>query len=145
MENSNGFVDKLNGILSPLAAKLGNQRHLKAISTGMMFGLPFIVIGSFFLIAANPSINMEQYNPETAGIFLRFLANWKEFAVENYDLITAPYNLTMGLVGLISAFGIAYSLASDYHLNPSMNGMVALVTFAMVCTPVTEGQINLNY
>ncbi|NLM67698.1 MAG: PTS sugar transporter subunit IIC [Enterococcus sp.] len=145
MENSNGFVDKLNGFLSPLAAKLGNQRHLKAISTGMMFGLPFIVIGSFFLIAANPSINMEQYNPETAGIFLRFLANWKEFAVENYDLITAPYNLTMGLVGLISAFGIAYSLASDYRLNPSMNGMVALVTFAMVCTPVTEGQINLNY
>lgn len=145
MENSNGFVDKLNGILSPLAAKLGNQRHLKAISTGMMFGLPFIVIGSFFLIAANPSINMEQYNPETAGIFLRFLASWKEFAVENYDLITAPYNLTMGLVGLISAFGIAYSLASDYRLNPSMNGMVALVTFAMVCTPVTEGQINLNY
>lgn len=145
MENSNGFVDKLNGFLSPLAAKLGNQRHLKAISTGMMFGLPFIVIGSFFLIAANPSINMEQYHPETAGIFLRFLASWKEFAVENYDLMTAPYNLTMGLVGLISAFGIAYSLASDYRLNPSMNGMVALVTFAMVCTPVTEGQINLNY
>ncbi len=145
MENSNGFVDKLNGILSPLAAKLGNQRHLKAISTGMMFGLPFIVIGSFFLIAANPSINMEQYNPETAGMFLRFLANWKAFAVENYDLITAPYNLTMGLVGLISAFGIAYSLASDYRLNPSMNGVMALVTFAMVCTPVKEGQINLNY
>lgn len=145
MKKSAGFIDKLNGILSPLAAKLGNQRHLKAISTGMMFGLPFIVIGSFFLIFANPSINMEQYNPETAGVFLRFLANWKEFATANYDVITAPYNLTMGLVGLISAFGIAYSLAKDYGLNPSMNGMMALVTFAMVCTPVVEGSINLNY
>ncbi|MFC4697831.1 PTS sugar transporter subunit IIC [Enterococcus aquimarinus] len=145
MKKSAAFMDKLNGLLSPLAAKLGNQRHLKAISTGMMFGLPFIVIGSFFLIFANPSINMEQYNPETAGIFLRFLANWKDFATANYDLITAPYNLTMGLVGLISAFGIAYSLAKDYGLNPSMNGMMALVTFAMVCTPVVEGTINLNY
>ncbi|MCC9273905.1 MAG: PTS transporter subunit EIIC [Enterococcus aquimarinus] len=145
MKKSAVFMDKLNGLLSPLAAKLGNQRHLKAISTGMMFGLPFIVIGSFFLIFANPSINMEQYNPETAGIFLRFLANWKDFATANYDLITAPYNLTMGLVGLISAFGIAYSLAKDYGLNPSMNGMMALVTFAMVCTPVVEGTINLNY
>ncbi|MHC5269531.1 PTS sugar transporter subunit IIC [Enterococcus sp. LJL98] len=145
MKKSAGFVDQLNRLLSPMAAKLGNQRHLQAISTGMMFGLPFIVIGSFFLIFANPSINMEQYNPETAGIFLRFLASWKEFAVANYDVITAPYNLTMGLVGLISAFGIAYSLAKDYGLNASMNGMMALVTFAMVCTPVTEGSINLNY
>lgn len=65
MENS-AMVEKLNRMLSPLAAKLGNQRHLKAISNGMMFGLPFIVIGSFFLIVAHPSINMDQYNPETA-------------------------------------------------------------------------------
>lgn len=145
MKKSAGFVDKLNAVLSPLAAKLGNQRHLQAISTGMMFSLPFIVIGSFFLIFANPSINMEQYNPETAGVFLRFLASWKEFAVANYDIITAPYNLTMGLVGLISAFGIAYSLAKDYGLNAAMNGMMSAVTFAMVCTPVSEGNINLNY
>lgn len=145
MKKSAGFVDKLNAVLSPLAAKLGNQRHLQAISTGTMFSLPFIVIGSFFLIFANPSINMEQYNPETAGVFLRFLANWKEFAVANYDIITAPYNLTMGLVGLISAFGIAYSLAKDYGLNAAMNGMMSAVTFAMVCTPVSEGNINLNY
>ncbi len=47
MENST-FIMKLNDVLSPIAAKIGNQRHLKAISSGMMFGLPFIVIGSFF-------------------------------------------------------------------------------------------------
>lgn len=144
MKNS-GMVEKLNGILSPLAAKLGNQRHLKAISNGMMFGLPFIVIGSFFLIVANPSINMEQYNPETANFFMKFLAAWKEFSVANYDVITAPYNLTMGLIGLISAFGIAYSLANEYKLNAAMNGMIATVVYAMVCTPVVEGKIDLNY
>ena len=48
MENST-VITKLNDLLSPFAAKIGNQRHLKAISSGMMFGLPFIVIGSFFL------------------------------------------------------------------------------------------------
>lgn len=144
MENS-AMVEKLNRMLSPLAAKLGNQRHLKAISNGMMFGLPFIVIGSFFLIVAHPSINMDQYNPETANFFMRFLASWKEFAVANYDIITAPYNLTMGLIGLISAFGIAYSLASDYKLNAAMNGMIATVVYAMICTPVVEGKIDLNY
>lgn len=144
MENGS-MVDKLNGVLSPLAAKLGNQRHLRAISTGMMFSLPFIVIGSFFLIFANPSINMEQYNPETANVFMRFLAAWKEFAVANYDLITAPYNLTMGIIGLISAFGIAYSLANEYKMNAAMTGMIATVVYAMICTPVVEGKIDLNY
>lgn len=144
MENST-FIMKLNDLLSPVAAKIGNQRHLKAISSGMMFGLPFIVIGSFFLIFANPPINIDRYNPETANFFMKFMAGWKDFAVANYDLITAPYNLTMGIIGLISVFGIAFSLASEYKINPSMNGMVASVIFLMVCTPVMEGTINLNY
>lgn len=144
MENST-VITKLNDLLSPFAAKIGNQRHLKAISSGMMFGLPFIVIGSFFLIFANPPINIDQYNPATANFFMKFMAGWKDFAVANYDLITAPYNLTMGIIGLISVFGIAFSLASEYKINPAMNGMVASVIFLMVCTPVNEGNINLNY
>lgn len=144
MENST-VITKLNDLLSPFAAKIGNQRHLKAISSGMMFGLPFIVIGSFFLIFANPPINIDQYNPATANFFMKFMAGWKDFAVASYDLITAPYNLTMGIIGLISVFGIAFSLASEYKINPAMNGMVASVIFLMVCTPVKEGNINLNY
>lgn len=144
MENPT-IITKLNDILSPLAAKIGNQRHLKAISSGMMFGLPFIVIGSFFLIFANPPINMEQYNPQTANFFMQFMAGWKDFATTNYDLITAPYSLTMGVVGLISVFGIAYALASEYKMNPSMNGMVATVVYLMICTPVVEGKISLDY
>ena len=144
MENS-AFIMKLNDVLSPIAAKIGNQRHLKAISSGMMFGLPFIVIGSFFLIFANPPINMDQYHPETANIFMTFMAGWKDFAVANYDLITAPYQLTMGIIGFISVFGIAFSLANEYKINPSMNGMVASVIFLMVCTPVKEGAISLNF
>lgn len=144
MENS-AFIMKLNDILSPIASKIGNQRHLKAISSGMMFGLPFIVIGSFFLIFANPPINIDQYNPDTANIFMKFMASWKDFAVANYDLITAPYNLTMGIIGFISVFGIAFSLANEYKINPSMNGMVASVIYLMVCTPVEEGAINLNF
>lgn len=102
------IITKLNEILSPIAEKIGNQRHLKAISSGMMFGLPFIVIGSFSDFA-NPPINIDHYNPETANFFMKIMAGWKDFAVANYDLITAPYNLTMGIIGLISVFGIAFS------------------------------------
>lgn len=145
MEKTSGLIDKLNDIMGPVAEKIGNQRHLRAISSGMMFSLPFLVIGSFFLIFANPPINMEQYNPETANWFMQFMASWKEFATEYYDVITAPYNLTMGIIGIISVFGIAYALAGEYKLNPAMNGMVATVIFLMVCTPVVGGTMQMSY
>lgn len=42
------IIDKLDKILTPVGQKLGNEKHLQAISNGMLFGLPFLVIGSFF-------------------------------------------------------------------------------------------------
>ena len=55
--NSNTLLEKLDKILSPIGVKVGNQRHLKAISSGMMMTLPLIVVGSLFLIVANPPVN----------------------------------------------------------------------------------------
>lgn len=145
MKKNDTFLEKLDRVLSPIGNKLGNQIHLKAISTGMMFGLPFIVVGSLFLIFANPPINLDLYNPETANFFVRFLASWKEFAVANYDLLTAPYNMTMGIFGLICAFGIAYSLARDYQLNAAMNGMMSVSIFMLVAANSVEGQISTEF
>lgn len=145
MKKNDTFLEKLDCVLSPIGNKLGNQIHLKAISTGMMFGLPFIVVGSLFLIFANPPINLDLYNPETANFFVRFLASWKEFSVANYDLLTAPYNMTMGILGLICAFGIAYSLARDYQLNAAMNGMMSVSIFMLVAAYSVEGQISTEF
>ena len=63
------FLEKLNDILSPFAYKLANQRHLKAISSGMFFSLPFMVIGAFFLIIANPPINMDNFDFSSFSLF----------------------------------------------------------------------------
>jgi cellobiose-specific phosphotransferase system component IIC len=41
------FMSKIETILTPLGTKLGNQRHLKAISNGMMFALPCILYLGF--------------------------------------------------------------------------------------------------
>lgn len=54
MKKFTGFLEKY---LSPLGAKLGNQRHLQALSNGMMMTLPLLVIGSIFMILNNPPIN----------------------------------------------------------------------------------------
>lgn len=71
------LITKLDKVLTPIGQKLGNEKHLQAISNGMLFGLPFLVIGSFFLIVANPPINIERYNPHTANFFMKLMAGWK--------------------------------------------------------------------
>lgn len=143
--NSNILLEKLDKTLSPIGAKIGEQRHLKSISTGMMMTLPLIVIGSIFLIIANPPVNPELVDPNTANIFMKFLLAWKNFAVENYGAITTPYDMTMGMAGLMSAFTIAYCLAGEYKMNTAMAGLISTSVFLMVCAPASEGNIPLSF
>lgn len=143
MENK--FLVKLDEKLSPLGAKLGNQRHLKAISAGMMMPLALIVVGALFLIVANPPINLELVDPNTGNIFIKFLINWKNFSTNNYALLTAPFNMTMGIFGLLSAFGMSYSLAKEYNLNAPVVGLISTSVFLMVAAPSIDGGISTQF
>lgn len=144
MENAT-FLHKLAKKLEPISIKLGTQKHLRAISDGMFFSLPFMVLGAFFLIVANPPINMDGYNAATANILMKGLAAWKTWATAHYDAITAPYSLTFGLVGLLSAFGISYSLAKHYKLNAPTVGLISMIIDLLVCTTLKDGKIGLDY
>lgn len=142
---NNSLFEKLDKTLSPIGNKIGNQIHLKSISTGMMLTLPMIVIGSLFLILANPPINPDIIDPNTTNIFLKFLLSWKNFAVKNYALITTPYDMTMGILGLLSSFTIAYSLANEYKMKPIMSGLISFCVFLMICAPISEGNIPISF
>ena len=139
------FLERLEKVLLPIGSKLGSQKHLQAISIGMMMTLALIVVGSLFLIIANPPINLELVDPNTGNVFLQFMIGWKKFAIANYDIITKPFNFTMGVVGLMTAFTIAYSLATEYKLNNLTSGLISMVTFLMVAAPIEEGKIVMQY
>jgi len=47
------FTQFLEEKLMPVAGKVANQRHLAAIKDGMVITLPFIIVGSVFLILGN--------------------------------------------------------------------------------------------
>lgn len=143
--NSNTLLEKLDRVLSPIGAKVGNQRHLKSISNGMMMTLPLIVVGSLFLIIANPPVNPDLVNPETANIFMKFMLSWKEFAVNNYQTLTTPFNMTMGIVGMMSAFAIAYCLAGEYKMKAAISGLISTAMFLMICAPSVDGVIATNF
>ena len=67
------MISCLERMLAPLANKLGNQRHLQAISNGMMMSLALIVVGSIFLIIANPPINLDIVDLNTSNIFMKMM------------------------------------------------------------------------
>ena len=60
--------------------------------------------------------------------------------------LTLPYNYTMGLVGLISAFGIAYCLAESYQDESSCLWNYCYVYFLNgVQLPLKDGGISTSY
>ncbi len=139
------MINKLEKWLSPLSTKLGNQRHLQAISNGMMMALALIVVGSIFLIIANPPINLDLVDMNTSNIFMKGLISWKQWAVANYNTITIPYTMTMGLIGLVTAFGVGYCLAESYKMKAAINGIISMCVFLMIAAPVNEGQLSMAY
>lgn len=72
MKKITAFLEKY---LTPVGNKLGNQRHLQALSNGMMMTLPFLVIGSVFMMLNNPPINMATVDMETSNLVMKFLIN----------------------------------------------------------------------
>lgn len=140
-----GILEKFSNKVMPIASKIGNEKHLTSISQGMFLSLPFMVIGAFFLILANPPIDLKHVDLRTGNIFLQFLIGWKKWALLNYNTITVPYTLTFGLVGLISAFGIAYYLAKAYKMTAISDGLISLVVYLIVCVELKNNTINLDY
>ena len=124
---------------------IGNQRHLRSISTGMMMTLPFMVIGAFFLIIANPPIQLDLVDISTSNILLQILINWKQFTISHYDVLVTPFNMTMGMIGLLNAFTIAYTLAQEYKLNAVISGLISTIIFLMVVAPIENGNIAIEY
>ena len=114
MEN---LIDKLTA----LGGKIAQQRHLHAISSGLMALMPLTIFGSIFqLIAALPDI-------------LPFLPAWSDAMKA---AILAPYNIAFGLFGLIALVAITYYHARQYGLDILQTEIVAVISFAVLGAPL---------
>ncbi|RDI41393.1 PTS sugar transporter subunit IIC [Falsibacillus pallidus] len=120
------FVAWLEKNLSGPMARLSEQRHLQAIRDGVISALPFIIVGSFFLIVAFPPL------PKDWAI--------TEWAAKNAGQILIPYRLTMFIMSLYIAFGIGYNLAKSYKLDPLSGAQISVAAFLLTIMPqVVDG------
>ncbi|TZE83029.1 PTS sugar transporter subunit IIC [Calorimonas adulescens] len=103
--------------MPPMAA-LANQRHLRAIRDGIVGTLPLIIVGSFFLIIASPPVK-----------------SWADAVAPYAGQILIPFRLSVGLMALYATYGIGYSLAKSYDIDPVSGGLLSLAAFIMTNIP----------
>lgn len=115
------FTNFLEQKVSNPMAKLAEQRHLLAIRDGVISSLPFIIVGSFFLIIAFPPL------PESWMI--------TQWATEHAAEILIPYRMTMFIMSLYVAFGIGYNLAQSYKVDPLSGGQIAVASLLLTIIP----------
>lgn len=114
------FVKWLEEYYAPVATRIGDQRHLKAIRDGVVSLIPLLLMGSLFLIIAFPPI-----------------ARLAEMVKPYVSALCSVNNATMGLMGLMASFSIAYSLAASYKMDSLGSALISVATF-MLATPFTK-------
>ena len=127
------FLDRLAKFLLPIGNFLSQQRHVSAISTGFMSTLPVTLLGAVSQILTNPPITAEAI--AKGGLAATILGPWYNFATANKEILSVPYNMTMGLVGIFAAFAIAYHLAKSYKMKQLQSGFIAMIMFMIVAGP----------
>ncbi len=102
----------IRGALQSVGDFFATQRHLVAIRDGIVGALPLVLIGSMFLLAAQP--------PSAA------LQRWvAPFA----PTLLIPYRVLGGMVAVYVTFSAAHSLAKSYGMDSTASGLVAMASF----------------
>ncbi len=123
--------------VTPLAAKLGQQKYVTSIRDGFIAALPFMIVGSFMLVFIFPP-----FDPETKWGFARA---WLDFAKTYQNQLLLPFQLSMGVMTLFISVGIAASLGRHYKLDPITTGLLSMMSFLLVAAPVKDGTMSMQY
>lgn len=108
--------------LAPAMGVLGSNRYLLAVRDGVVGALPLIIVGSFFMIVANPPL------PGDWGV--------TQFLKAHAATILLPYRMTMYIMALYAVFGMGYSLAKSYDLDPLSGAVLSIMAFMLTISPV---------
>ena len=123
--------------ITPLAAKLGQQKYVIAIRDGFTAALPFMIIGSFMLVFIFPP-----FSADTTNSFAR---GWLDFSETYREQLMLPFNLSMGVMTFFISVGIGASLGRQFNLDPVMSGLLAFMAFLLVAAPYADGKISTQY
>ena len=112
----------VNKYILPPVMKFVNTKAIQALRDGMLLSLPFIMVGSVFLLLASFPVPA--------------VADWM-----NRTGLTHFWNQAYGasfrIVAIFAVVGIAYTWAKNEHVDPLPAGMTAFVGFLIIMNPTT--------
>ena len=118
MKNTVNFLDEK---IAPKMAGLASQKHLMAVRNGIVATIPFIIVGSLFLILLNLPLDGAA---DSKNLGMLMPPQLKEFFL-------AVFYLSMGSMGLYAAFGIAFELGKAYKFNTLLSGMLGVFAYLL--------------
>lgn len=113
------FESKFMVGLRKFGEKFAGNKMFGALSKAFMGTMALILVGSLFQIVAT----------------IPTLFGWYTVESQIYQVLYAPYNMTMGLLAVFVTFMIAFNYSKSLGLKPMQNGIMALVSFLLVAAP----------
>lgn len=104
-------------------SKFTNTKVIKALKDGMMFSLPFLMIGSLFLLIAN--LPIKSLNTLVAECGLA-------------DICSQVYSYTFSLMALFTVVGITYSYLKNDKISTAVNGALTGLAAFVLLTPSSK-------
>lgn len=139
-ENKTNILESVQDKIMPIANKVGQQRHIQAISSGLMYTIPLTLLGAVFSIIANPPIT--EALMEEGGWYASLFGWWYNFALTYRAELLLPTNMTMGLLSIVAVMAISYNLAKAYNLKSISVSLTALVMFLIVSAPAVPAYLQ---
>ena len=112
----------VNKYILPLVMKFVNTKAIQALRDGMLLSLPFIMVGSVFLLLASFPVPA--------------VADWMNRTGLTHFWNQA-YGASFGIVAIFAVVGIAYTWSKNEHVDPLPAGMTAFVGFLIIMNPTT--------
>lgn len=107
----------INTKLLPPVLKFVNTKAINALKNGMVYSLPFIIIGSIFLILANFPLTAVSDFFASTGLTVYF---------------NQAYAASFGIMAVFSSIGIAYVYVRDEGHEPLPAALTSFVAFLIV-------------
>ncbi|GEK33353.1 PTS sugar transporter subunit IIC [Kurthia sibirica] len=114
----------------PVAARIGNQRHLVAVRDGFLALMPLTIVGSLAVLFNNLPIKFYQTFMDSI---------WKHETWTQWG--GNMWNATFGMMSIFLAITIAYNLAKSYDKDPLGAGVISLAAY-MTFGTFGEGGIS---
>lgn len=113
--NNSKFMTWVRNKVMPALGKFSNNKYLIVLRDGMIISVPFTIFGSIFMIIANLPIN-----------------GWTNIIKPYLPILNAPINMSTGMIGLIVAVGISYTLARENKIDRLSASMIGAIAF-LIC------------